>query len=135
MYCDEALNAVEAVAAGDATPDGRLAAHYETCPDCSAALAGARQVELLLRQRPVPKPPASFTSRTLASVRRARWRSEQVIDFGFNVVIAVVVLAIVGGVWMVLNRSGLTAVSNEALRAAVGGFGRFAEQIGPSLPL
>src|SRR5262245_2251729 len=115
MYCDEALDAVEAVAAGDVTPDGRLADHYATCPNCSTALASARELERLLQVRPAPKPSVQFTARTMTRVRRARWKSEQVLDLGFNVAIAVVVLAIAAGVWMLVDRSGMTAVSSEAL--------------------
>jgi len=51
MFCDEALDAVEAVAAGDRTPDGRLAAHYASCPNCATALASARELERLLHRR------------------------------------------------------------------------------------
>ena len=95
MFCDEALDAVEAVAAGDRTPDGRLAAHYASCPNCATALSSARELERLLRQRPTPVPPPQFTARTLSRIRRARWRSEQWLDAGFNLAFAVIVLSIV----------------------------------------
>jgi hypothetical protein len=135
MYCDEALDAVEAVAAGELAPDGRLAEHYATCPNCTAALASARHLEQLLQGRPSPKPTAQFTTRTMARVRRARWKSEQVIDLGFNVVIAVVVLAMVAGAWMLLNRSGLSAVSNDAADMFGRGLVSFAQRIAPSVPV
>jgi hypothetical protein len=135
MYCDEALDAVEAVASGDATPDGRLAEHYASCPNCSAALTSAREVEALLQQRVVPHPPAQFTARTMARVRRARWQSDQYLDVGFNVAIVIVVLAVIGGVWMVLNRSGLAAVSNDAVDVFSRGLVTLAQRVGPSLPL
>jgi roadblock/LC7 domain-containing protein len=135
MYCDEALDAVEAVAAGDATPDGRLAEHYASCPNCSAALTSARALDRMLQERPAPRPSAQFTARTMTRVRRARWRSDQFLDVGFNVAIAVVVLSVVVGVWMVLNRSGLAAVSNDAMGMVVGGLVTFAQRIGPSVPL
>ena len=89
MFCDEALDAVEAIAAGDLTPDGRVAAHLATCPNCALALVSARALERMLRVRGrCPKPPAQFTTRTLARVRRARWRREQFLDLGFNIAIA-----------------------------------------------
>ena len=72
MFCDEALDTVEAIAAGELSADGRVAAHLASCPNCALALEGARQVERSLRQRQVPSPPAQFTTRTLARVRRAR---------------------------------------------------------------
>ncbi len=135
MYCDEALDAVERVASGEVAPDGRLAEHYATCPNCSTALASARELERLLQGRSAPKPTAQFTVRTMARVRRARWRSEQVLDVGFNVAIAVVVLAIVVGAWMLLDRSGLTAVSNDAVDMFGRGLVSFAQRIAPSVPV
>jgi len=135
MFCDEALNAVEAVAAGDLEPEGRIANHLATCPDCGAALKRARKLERLLQARTVPQPPPNFTARTLTRVRRARWRSEQLLDVGFNVALVAAVLAIVGGIWMLLNRSGLTAVSRDAMTLFGAGFVALAQNIGPSVPL
>ena len=135
MFCDEALETVEAVAAGDMTPEGRIATHLATCPDCAAALERARKLERLLHARPVPQPPAHFTARTLTRVRRARWRSEQLLDVGFNVAIAAVVLAVAGGIWMLLNRSGLNAVSGDVVDLFGSGFVAFVRRVAPSLPL
>src|SRR5882672_3335782 len=111
MFCDEALDSVEAIAAGDLAPDGRVASHLATCPNCALALESARQLEASLRRRAAPTAPAEFTSRTLARIRRARWRSDQFLDVGFNVAIGAVILLFVGGAWLLLNRTGLTAVS------------------------
>jgi hypothetical protein len=135
MYCDEALDAVEAVAAGEMKPDGRLVDHYATCPNCSAALASARALEELLQHRPSPRPAAQFTTRTMARVRRARWKSDQVLDLGFNVAIAVVVLAIVAGAWMLLDRSGMAAVSSDAVDMFGRGLVSFAQRVAPSVPV
>jgi hypothetical protein len=135
MFCDEALDSVEAVAAGELVPEGRLADHYATCPNCASALDDARDLERLLQGRATPQPSAHFTTRTMARVRRARWRSEQVIDLGFNVVIATVVLALVLGIWMVLNRTGLAAVSNDAAGMFGRGLVMLAQRVAPSVPL
>lgn len=135
MYCDEALDAVEAVAAGELTPDGRLAEHYATCPQCAAALAGARSLEALLQQRPVPHAPPQFTARTMTRVRRVRWRSEQFLDLGFNLAIGAIVLGVLAGAWVMLNRSGLGAVSGEAVDLFSRGLVTFAQRVAPSLPL
>ena len=135
MFCDEALDAIEPIAAGELTPDGRIAAHLASCPNCAAALEDARRLERMLRSRPVPRTPAQFTSETLAIVRKQRWRSEQVLDAGFNVVLVVVALAIVGGVWMVLSQTGLAAVSNDAVDLFGTGFATVARRVAPSVPL
>ena len=135
MFCDEALDAVEAIAAGELMPDGRVASHLATCPNCATALERARQLEASLRQREAPQAPAQFTSRTLARIRRARWRSDQFLDAGFNVAIGLVAVALLGGVWMLLNRSGLAAVSGDAVNAFGSGFVSLARRVAPSVPL
>ena len=135
MFCDEALEAVERIAAGDVTPDGRVADHLTTCPDCAAALDSAKKLERMLRQRPVPRAPAQFTTSTLGKVRRARWQSDQWLDAGFNLAVAAIVVAIVAAVWMVVNRSGLAAVSNDAVVLFGSGLSTFAGRIAPAVPL
>ena len=135
MFCDEALETIEAVAAGDLTPEGRIADHLATCPNCGAALETARKLERLLQSRSLPQPPPNFTSRTLTRVRRARWRNEQFLDVGFNVAIVAIVLAIVGGVWLLFNHSGLNAVSSDAVSLFGTGVVALARHVAPALPL
>ena len=135
MFCDEALDTVEAIAAGEVMPDGRVASHLASCPNCALALERARQLEASLRQREVPAPPAQFTSRTLARVRRARWRSDQFLDVGFNVAIGLIAVAVLGGVWMLLHRTGLASVSGDAVDVFGSGFVALAKRVAPSLPL
>ncbi len=135
MFCDEALDTVEPIAAGDLIPDGRVAAHLASCPNCALALTRARQLEASLRQRAVPVAPAQFTSRTLARIRRARWRSDQFLDVGFNLAIGLIVFAVVGGVWMLLHRTGLAAVSGDAVNLFGSGFVSLAKRVAPALPL
>jgi hypothetical protein len=135
MFCDEALDAVEAIAADDLAPEGRVAAHLASCVHCAAALESARALERMLQRRAVPAAPAQFTSRTLARVRRARWRSDQFLDVGFNLAIAGVVVAVLVGIWLLLNRSGLTAVSNDAVDMFASVLVSFAKRVTPSLPL
>jgi anti-sigma factor RsiW len=135
MFCDEALDAVEAIAAGDLTPEGRVADHLASCPNCASALEAARHLEATLRARPAPSAPPQFTSRTLARVRRARLRSDQFLDVGFNIAIIAVVVALAGGVWMLLHRSGLDAVSSDAVDLFGSGLVALVRRVAPSLPL
>jgi len=135
MFCDEALDAVEAIAAGELTPEGRIAAHLATCPNCAGALASARRLEQMLQARPVFKAPAQFTPRTMAVVRRKRWRSEQFLDVGFNVALGLLALVIVGTIWMVLHRSGLVSVSNDAAGWVGASVVKLAHRAAPSVPL
>ena len=135
MFCDEALDAVEAIAAGELIADGRIAHHLATCPNCAAALDTAKRLEQMLQSRPVPRPPAQFTARTLTRVRRARWRSEQMFDAGFNVALVLLVIAVVGGIWMLLHRSGLASVSGDAVELFGTGVATLARRVAPSFPL
>ena len=111
MFCDEMLEQIEAIAGGDVTPDARMAAHLASCPNCRATLDRAREIERLMRARPAPEAPPHFTSRTLARIRRDKWRRDQLLDAGFNAAVAGLVLAVVVGVWLIINRSGIVTVS------------------------
>jgi predicted anti-sigma-YlaC factor YlaD len=135
MFCDEALDAIEAIAAGELTPDGRIAEHLTSCPNCAATLEDARALERMLQARPTPRTPPQFTSKTMARVRRARWRSEQFLDVGFNLAIGGVVLAVLAGVWMLMHRSGLTSVSNDAVDLFTSEIVTLARRAAPSLPV
>jgi hypothetical protein len=135
MFCDEALDSVESIAGGELKPDGRIADHLATCPNCAAALEGARKLERMLQARPIPRPPAQFTARTLTRVRRARWRSEQFLDVGFNVAMAAIVIAVGGAIWMLLHRSGLSSVGGDAVELFGTGMRTIAQRVGPSVPL
>jgi hypothetical protein len=58
-----------------------------------------------------------------------------VVDFGFNAAIALVVFGIVIGVWLLAHRTGLAAVSNDAVELFGSGLAAFAHRVAPSLPL
>ena len=135
MFCDEALDAVEAVASGELTPDGRVAHHLATCRNCANALAAARRVEAMLRSRDVPRPSSHFTQRTLTRVRRARWRSEQFLDVGFNLALGLVVLGVVAAVWLLMSRTGVSVVGTEAVDLFGTGLVALAGRAAPSVPL
>jgi predicted anti-sigma-YlaC factor YlaD len=135
MFCDETLDAVEAIAAGELTPEGRIAQHLGSCRNCAAALESARRIETMLQRRPVPRPPQQFTIRTMARIRRARWRSDQFLDAGFNVAIALVALGVIAAVWLFVDRSGLTAVSSDLLELVERGAVTVAHRVAPSLSL
>lgn len=135
MFCDEVLESVEAIAAGELTPNRRIAEHLASCRGCAAALDSARRLDALLRGRAAPAPPAHFSSRVMNRLRRARWRSEQVLDWGFNAALVAAGLLVVAGVWVVMRRSGLAAVSHDAIELLGPGMAVFARRVFPSLPL
>ena len=138
MFCDQVLEAIEPIAAGELTPGSRIAEHLASCRGCAAALESARRVDAWLRARPAPAAPAHFTSRVMSRIRRARWRSEQVLDWGFNVALVAAGLFVVAGVWVVMRRSGLTTVSpvsNDVVEMFSTGMMTLARRVSPSLPL
>src|SRR5215211_6990289 len=135
MFCDEALDAVEPIAAGEVTPDGRIAEHLATCPNCAAALDSAKRLDTMLRRRPAPKPSQQFTTRTVGKVRRAKWRSDQFLDAGFNFAIGAIVLGVLVGLWLLFNRTGLGVVGNDAVDLFASGLVTFARRVAPSVPV
>ena len=134
MFCDEALDAIEAIAAGDLAPQGRVAQHLDSCKNCAAALESARRLDKMLHARPVPKPPQQFTVRTMARVRRARWRREQFVDAGFNLALGLIAVGVVGSVLLLMYR-GLTAISPDAMALMHSGVVSLARRAAPSLPV
>ena len=135
MFCDEVLDSIELIAAGELTPGPKLLEHLATCHGCSTALESARRVDTLLRSRPAPPAPAHFSSRVMSRVRRARWRSELVLDWAFNIALVLAGVLVVVGLWVVMRQSGLATVSGDAIDLLGPGMVLFARRVTPSLPL
>ena len=114
MFCDEVLELIEPIAAGDIAADERVASHLASCANCSTTLAEARRLEQLLRGRAVLKAPPQFTSRVIGRIRRDRWRREQFLDAGFNTIVGLVALTLIVALWVVLSWSGVGMVGREA---------------------
>ena len=135
MFCDEVLELIEAIAAGDLTADARVTAHVQSCAGCAAALAAARRVDDLLKQRTTPAAPAQFTTRIMGRIRRDRWRRDQFLDLGFNFVVGVALLVLVGGFWLLLSQSGLGGISQDAASVLGSAAANLIQRAAPSLPL
>jgi predicted anti-sigma-YlaC factor YlaD len=135
MFCDEVLEAVEPIAAGELAPSPRVAEHLASCRGCAGALDSARRLDALLRARAAPVPPAHFSSRVMNGLRRARWRTEQMLDWGFNLALVAAGVVVVISLWVVMRRSGLTTVSSDAIELLGPGMVLFARRVTPSLPL
>ena len=134
-FCDQVVELLEPIAAGDLTPDEGVSHHLASCVHCAEALAAADRVDRLLRARAVPEPSSQFTTRTLARIRRDRWRREQFLDAGFNVAIATVIAGVVLAVWMIIDRSGLSAISRDIVNLFSEEFMTVARQMAPSATL
>jgi anti-sigma factor RsiW len=135
MFCDQIVELLEPIASGDLEPDEGVARHLASCANCAEALTAARRIDRLLRTRSVPAPSPQFTSRALARIRRDRWRREQFFDAGFNVATATVIAGVMLGVWMIIDRSGLSAISGDILGLFGSEVASVARLVAPSLSL
>ena len=135
MFCDELLEWVEPIAAGDLQPTPAAAAHLGTCPGCARALAAARRVDRLLRARPVPQPAPQFTAKVLSRVRRERWRTEQRVDAAFNAVVALVIAVAAFALWAALANTGIADATTQARDLMVQQFVDVVRRAAPALPL
>jgi predicted anti-sigma-YlaC factor YlaD len=135
MTCADALDSIEAVASGDMTPDEPLRAHLASCGSCADALESARQLERLLKVRAVPRPQPHFSTGVMTRIRRARWRSEQLLDWSFNAALGLAVVAVIAVGWFLLARSGLLAVRADVFALTQSGLSALVRRVAPSVPL
>lgn len=133
MTCKEAMELVEAIAAGDVEPDHGVRAHFETCPGCASALASARRLEAVLAAREAPLAPARFVPLVLQRVRRDRWSAEQHVDRLFNAAMIAALAIVVAGVLALMNVSGVVAAASETWTVMSRVSGDVARQAGPSV--
>jgi hypothetical protein len=71
----------------------------------------------------------------MSHLRRARWRGEQLLDWGFNIALVTTGILVVFGLWMVMRQSGLASVGHDAIEMLGPGMMLFARRVSPSLPL
>jgi hypothetical protein len=94
VRCDELEPVIEAIADGTVEPAADDRAHLASCGLCSARLAQAQSIEQWLTARDAPQPSASFTASVMARIGQEKWKTERVVDIGFNLAIAAGVLVI-----------------------------------------
>ena len=121
MECEHLEPLLEAIADGSYEPGVADAQHLAVCPVCAPRLASARAIEHLLATRDIATPPSSFTGAVMARVGEERWKTERVVDLGFNLAIAagiLVILAGAGGLAWSLGFLNL-AIDLDAIRRAL----------------
>jgi hypothetical protein len=122
VRCDHLEPLIEAIADGtiDASPEDR--AHLSSCAVCSARLDEARRIEQWLSAREVAQPSVSFTAAVMARLGQEKWKTERVVDIGFNLAIAAAMLVIgigaAGTAWS-LGFFTVTIDTESLFRAAV----------------
>jgi hypothetical protein len=94
VRCDELEPLIEAIADGTIEPSTEDQAHLSSCAVCAARIAEARRIEQWLSAREMPQPGPSFTAAVMARIGEENWKTERVVDIGFNVFIAAGVLVI-----------------------------------------
>jgi anti-sigma factor RsiW len=117
MTCREVDDRIEAIVSGDEAGTDAFRAHLETCLRCAEAVAAARRVEQTLAARIAVRAPADFAGAVVARIRRERWRSEEQVDRLFNLALAAGVVLIVGGVFALMNLSGIAGVMAAGVTA------------------
>jgi hypothetical protein len=85
----------EAIADGTTAATAAELDHVATCAACQRSLALARSIESALVMQETPVPPPGFTAGVMGRIGEVRWRTEQVVDFSFNVAVALGLLVIV----------------------------------------
>jgi anti-sigma factor RsiW len=121
VRCNELDTRIEALADGTLEPSADDRAHLSSCAVCAARLAEARRIEEWLAARELPQPSASFTAAVMARIGQEQWKTERVVDIGFNLAIAAGVLVIlIGGAGLALSLGFFTVTIDlePLLRAA-----------------
>lgn len=111
MRCDHLEPLIESIADGSYEPGAGDAQHLASCPVCSGRLARARAIESLLALREVAAPSSSFTGSVMARVGQEKWKTERVVDLGFNLAIAAGLLVFVAGAAGLAWALGLVSVT------------------------
>ena len=94
MRCDHLDPLIESIADGSYEPGAEDAEHLAGCAVCASRLSSARTIDSLLGMREMAVPSSSFTGSVMARVGQERWKTERVVDLGFNLAIAAGVLVI-----------------------------------------
>lgn len=97
MRCDELEPLIEAIADGTVEPAPEDRAHLSSCATCAPRLERARHIEQWLAAREMPQAPASLTATVMTRIGQEKWKTERVVDIGFNLAIAAGVLVILAG--------------------------------------
>ncbi len=134
MRCEEADRLIDAFVSRDEVASDELVRHVESCQRCTAAIELAKTVESWLAARPVTPPPSGFARSVVERLHTDRWRAERNLDLGFNLAIAAGLVVVVGGVWLFINVSGLTAVTEDVARIFADGVTTLAARVVIGLP-
>lgn len=134
MSCHDLDDRIEEVADG-LTPDADLAAHLASCAGCGRRLRLARSMNRVLETREAPDPPEWFTAAVMTRVHRERWRSEQLVDAGFNIAMAAGLALIVAGLATLAWSLGWFSIDPAAVQVVAEATGRWLARVSEQLQM
>lgn len=132
--CHDLDDRIEELADG-LTPDADLAAHLASCAGCEARLRLARSMNRVLESREVPDPPEWFTAAVMTRVHRERWRSEQLVDAGFNIAMAAGLALVVAGLAALAWSLGWFSIDPAAVQVMSNAVGQWLARISGQLQM
>ncbi|MGH9148179.1 MAG: anti-sigma factor family protein [Vicinamibacterales bacterium] len=135
MQCNDLVELIDPWAEGELTPPPEALQHVDSCNRCASRLALARQIDRVLASYEVKMPSPQFSQEVLRRVRREWWEAEEDLDWWFNVLVGGGLLAVVGGVWLLFDLSGLTALTGDATTLIGAGMSTLMQQVGGSMPV
>jgi hypothetical protein len=68
-------------------------------------------------------------------LRREWWEAEEDLDWWFNVLLGLGLLAVAGGIWLLVDLSGLTAVTGDATTLIGTAINTLVQQVRGSTPV
>jgi hypothetical protein len=135
MQCDDLEDLIVPWVEGELAAPPEAVRHVDSCTTCTARLELARQIDRTLASYEAKMPSPQFSQDVLKQLRREWWEAEEDLDWWFNVLVGLGLLAIVGGIWLLFDLSGLTALTGDASTLIGTGFSALMQQIGSSIPV
>jgi len=135
MTCDDLADLIGPWAEGELTPPADASGHVDSCRHCAARLALARQLDRALASCEAKIPSPQFSQDVLKRLRREWWEAEEDLDWWFNVLVGLGLLVVAGGIWLLFDVSGLTALTSDATTLFGTGITALMQQISGSLPI
>ena len=135
MTCADLTELFEPWVEGELTPPDGAVEHVNVCSRCASRLALTRQLDRALASCEVKTPSAQFSHDVLKRLRREWWEAEEDLDWWFNVTLGLGLLGVTGGIWLLFDLSGLTALTSDAARVVGTGMTALLQQIGSAPPV
>jgi hypothetical protein len=135
MQCEDLEDLIGPWAEGELTASPDAARHVDSCTRCTARLVLAQQIDRTLASYETKVPSPQFAQDVLKRLRREWWEAEEDLDWWFNVLVGLGLLAVVGGIWLLFDLSGLNVLTGDATTLIGTGIRALMQLVGSSLPV